>query len=84
MNIIVTQYKREDGVTLTRCHNTRNKWMLRSIFGQAWFWDPIVNEWIINPSYSTNTWEDTHSRFLVTEKDGMELLKTVPKKTHDR
>jgi hypothetical protein len=80
MNIAITQYEREDGVLLFRCHNPKNKWMLRSILGPAWFWDPTENKWIINPSSSTNTWEDTHSRFLVTEEEGLKLLKVIPKK----
>lgn len=75
MKIIITQYEREDGVVLLRCREPRDKWILRTILGPAWFWNPVEDRWIISLKL------DDYTQFCLSEKDGLELLKTVIRKT---
>jgi hypothetical protein len=76
MKVQITQYEREDGVTMFRCHD-RDGWIIRSILGPAWFWDPNLNVWVVVSAYAT----DYFSRCCVTEKQGLKLLETIQKKS---
>ena len=50
MTIIVTEYRREDGLTMQRLAGTKDLWVIRCISGPAWFWDEASAQWVISTS----------------------------------
>ena len=77
MKIRITQYTREDGVVLLEA-DPLGMWIIRSIHGPSWFWYPYKHEWIISTGIE---WKKLVKKCRVSEKKGLELLETVPKKT---
>ncbi len=43
MDIIVTEYSREDGVSVHRI--AEDQWLVRCRYGRVWFWDVAKNDW---------------------------------------
>ena len=76
MKITVTAYGREDGVALLKINTEDNAWWLRSTRGPSWFWNPDINDWELEPE------NNNMKRFNLTKEQGLELLKTVTKKTY--
>jgi len=77
MKISVTEYTREDGVTLFKRQHSNN-WTLRSICGPSWFWDKKKEDWILVVRMKNK--KDRFKNCAMTEKEGLKLLKIVPKK----
>ena len=77
MKIRVTQYTREDNVVLLEA-DPLGMWVIRSTLGPTWFWDPNKHEWIVSTWIK---WDKLVKKCRVSERKGLELLETVPKKT---
>lgn len=52
MDIVVSEYTREDGVSAHRLQD--DKWIVKCSYGPPWFWDVTKNDWELyfNPEIS--------------------------------
>lgn len=74
MKIEVTEYKREDGVYISKIRT--GNWLIGLVSGPTWFWSVEDNQWIISHVLSGKDLDD----LAMPKNEAMSLLKTVKKK----
>lgn len=69
MIIEISAFRRDDGIKLLKTDG--EKWILRCIYGPAWFWDTVENDWVIHTS------DDIYNResIYLSMEDGLPFYK---------